>query len=423
MSGFRNIVRRYFPPSLRRALSAARSFVVAEEPHETQVLHDYEFVRDDNPRPRMTLVIPSVAPHNAFGGVTTGVDIFLEIGARAGADLRVLCDDFERTLDRSLVEARARIAGVDGRTIEVVRRLDQTPKVPVRSREIFVSYNWWTSLNIRSLLDAQLAAFGGPPRPFLYPIQEYEPLFYPFSSSHMLARLAFDPTHLCWGLFNSHQLRDFFVAQGHKVARSHVFEPKISSSLRPALMAGPTAKARRILIYGRPSIARNCFPAIERGLKLWARDFPEFADWEVVSAGMPHAPLPFGPGRTVTSLGKLSLDDYAKLLRTTAVGVSLMSSPHPSYPPLEMAHFGIRTVTNRYANKDLATAHDNIISTPDIDGTTIANAIAEACRGFLAAPDAGWAAKSHMPAYLDDKPWIFLDEVAMDLKALWAELP
>ncbi|HEY3694482.1 hypothetical protein, partial [Phenylobacterium sp.] len=80
-------------------------------------------------------------------------------------------------------------------------------------------------------------------------------------------------------------------------------------------------------------------------------------------------------------------------------------------------------VTNRYANKDLATAHDNIISAPDIDGLTIANALAQACRDFEAAPDAGWAAQSHMPAFLDPSPWAFLDEVALELGKVWQRLP
>lgn len=38
----------------------------------------------------------------------------------------------------------------------------------------------------------------------------------------------------------------------------------------------------------------------------------------------------------------------------TYAGISLMSSPHPSYPPLEMSVFGIKVITNNYSNKDLS---------------------------------------------------------------------
>ncbi|MBP7967934.1 MAG: hypothetical protein KAZ24_00570, partial [Brachymonas sp.] len=54
----------------------------------------------------------------------------------------------------------------------------------------------------------------------------------------------------------------------------------------------------------------------------------------------------------------------------TAVGLSLMVSPHPSYPPLEMAAFGARVVTNGFANKDLSTVSPSLVTAqpPNPDG-------------------------------------------------------
>jgi hypothetical protein len=421
MPKLRELLKRSLPEGLRDRVAKLRDSLAAPA-LETIVLHGYSMAIDDSPRPRLSLVIPSIAPKAAFGGVLTGLDIFLEIGKRTGVDLRIISDNFER-VDRSLVEARAKSIGLDGDTIEILGRDQETPRIAMRVHETLLSYNWWTTLNIRSLLDQQAAAFGGEAQPYIYLMQDYEPHFYPFSSTHMLARLAFEPTRPCWGLFNSHQLHEFYLAQGHSVTKSFVFEPQISNSLRPALAAGPPAKVKRILVYGRPSIPRNCFPAVEAGLKLWAARRPEFADWEVVSAGMAHEPTPFAPGRALRSMGKLSLEAYAELLRTTAVGLSLMASPHPSYPPLEMAHFGIRTVTNGYANKNLASAHDNIISMADIDAPTVAAALAEACSAFERDPAAGWWAKSHVTSFLDPAPWPFLDEVADELRKLWPAAP
>jgi hypothetical protein len=52
-----------------------------------------------------------------------------------------------------------------------------------------------------------------------------------------------------------------------------------------------------------------------------------------------------------------------------------MLSPHPSYPPLEMAAFGVRVVTNTYANKDLSHLSPFIeslpIVTPESIGTSL----------------------------------------------------
>ncbi len=111
-------------------------------------------------------------------------------------------------------------------------------------------------------------------------------------------------------------------------------------------------------------------------------------------------------------LGKLSIEQYAHTLETAAVGLSLMASPHPSYPPLEMAHFGVRTITNSYTCKDLSKVHENIVSLDNIFPEAIATALAEQCRAFLANPAAGWRAKSLTPDYLSDEPFPFMQELA-----------
>ena len=227
----------------------------------------------------------------------------------------------------------------------------------------------------------------------------------------MMVRLAFDMRTPYWGIFNTTELYDYCLAQGHRPERSFIFEPKISENLRPFLSQEMGKKERRILVYGRPGVARNCFPAIVKGLKAWVQATPDHAGWDIVSAGTPHRPVPIGNNRFIRSVGKLPLEDYARLLQSSAVGISLMSSPHPSYPPLEMAHFGILTVTNQYANKNLASAHDNIISIPDIVDTTIAGAVSQACRRFTDAPEAALVATSHMPWFLREDPFECLDDV------------
>jgi hypothetical protein len=419
MPQFRELAKRHMPVFARDLVIGMRERLSAP-PLEDIVLHDYQAVVDAETRPRLSLIIPSIAADKAFGGVTTGVDVFLEIGKRTGADLRIILDDFEHRIDRSLVDKRAKDLALDPEKIEIVPRLTDTPRIGIRATDIFMSYNWWATLNIRSVVRQQHNYFGGAPRPYLYLIQEYEPLFYPFSSTHMLARLAFEPRWPCWGIFNSAYLYEYFHAQGHRVERAFVFEPRLSTGLRPFLADGSPVKKRRILVYGRPGAARNCFPAVVKGLTAWSERYPEFSEWEVLSAGLPHKPVRFGPNRVMQSLGKLPLDRYGQVLRTSAIGLSLMSSPHPSYPPLEMAHFGIRTITNRYANKDLAAAHENILSIDDIAPETIADALASACNGFNLSPEAGWRGRTHVPSFLSAAPFEFLDNIARELSCAWA---
>lgn len=415
MTQLREWIKRSVPPSARDLFIDVRERL-SPPPYEDIVLHDYEPFAETEKRLRLTLVINSIAPAKAFGGVTTGIEIFLEIGRRTGADLRILIDDFEQSLDTSVVDKRSRALGLDPEKIEFVPRSGEVPKIGVRGNEVFFPYTCWITLNIRKLVVKQANLFSkATPNPYIYIIQDYEPQFYPFSSTHMMSRLAYDSDVPYWGVFNSKELYSYFLNQGHSASRCFVFEPRLSDSLRPFLKDPVPTKRERILLYGRPRIPRNCFPAALAGVRAWARSHPEYAGWEVVSAGAPHKPMPIGDGRVMRSLGKLSLEEYADLLRTTAVGLSLMSSPHPSYPPLEMAHFGIITVTNRYANKNLSDLHDNIISVVGIDPDSIAAALSLACRRFQSEPGGAWMEPSRVPSFVEQKPFAFLDEIARDL--------
>ena len=371
----REWLKRTLPTELRSAIIDVRSSL-APPPLEEIVLHGYDTGADPSDRRRLTLIIPSVSPDKAFGGVVTTLDVFLQVGRRCGADLRVILDDFENRADTSVLMKCAQRAGVDGAAIEVAQRTTAEPRLLLRRNEVFFTHNWWTTLNLQSLLDRQSELFGVR-RPFIYLIQDYEPGFYPFSSTHMASRSAYATEHPCWGVFNSGELHAYFSLQGHATERAFVFEPRLTDALRPFLALGPVAKQKRILVYGRPSIERNCYPAVKRGLRKWAAEYPAAAEWEVVSAGLPHPPTKLSPQLTLASLGKLPLADYAGLLRTTAIGLSLMASPHPSYPPLEMAHFGVRTITNSYTCKDLSTSHANIVSLSNIDAASIAGALSD----------------------------------------------
>jgi hypothetical protein len=231
----------------------------------------------------------------------------------------------------------------------------------------------------------------------------------------MAARLALGSNAPWWAIFNSNELYEYFLAQGHDVEKAFLFEPSLSSELRGYLDIPRPPKERKILVYGRPNVPRNCFPAICKGLAQWVRDDPESVNWKIISAGHHHSPINLGRGCTMTSSGKLAMEDYGQLLLRTAVGLSLMASPHPSYPPLEMAHFGIRTLTNRYANKDLSTSHENIHSLDDIAPETIAKALTQLCWEFEHSPEIGWNNRSLRPSFLHPQSTEFIDALSESL--------
>ena len=53
-----------------------------------------------------------------------------------------------------------------------------------------------------------------------------------------------------------------------------------------------------------------------------------------------------------------------------------MISPHPSYPPLEMAAFGVKVITNNFWNKDLSDWNKNITSVSDVKPDAVGSKLA-----------------------------------------------
>jgi hypothetical protein len=111
---------------------------------------------------------------------------------------------------------------------------------------------------------------------------------------------------------------------------------------------GPT----RIVLYGRPSTPRNLFSTALRSLNYALSKYNK-GTFEIISVGEKHEDVQLPCGFIVKSYGKLSPEAYLNLLAKSDIGLSLMLSPHPSYPPLEMALHGIRVITNKFENKQL----------------------------------------------------------------------
>lgn len=412
----REALKSALPKPLRQRISA----LLDRPPIDTVVLHDLTFRADDRREPRLTLVLPDLSRGEAFGGVTTGIAFFLALAAALGRpwDMRILTEATYDPAD-SVLPDLVRAAGLTPDRVQVdsLRRLGGA--VPTRQGDIFLVYNWWIALNIDPVLAAQARTHGRPRHPKLYIFQEYEPAFYPLSSAHMLAREAIeDSAGPLWMVFNTRELAGYYARQGHRATRSHVFEPRLDARLRTLRDNLSVAdKTRTLLVYGRPRIPRNCFPIIEKGLQIWSARTVAAPDWQIVSAGVAHRDLPLAGGRRLASLGKLSLADYGRLLRKSAVGISLMASPHPSYPPLEMAHFGVRAITNRYDGKEPSLRHDNLIALPDLRPATLAAELDRVIAEFEADPGLGLRGESRMPDYLGDAPFDCVAEIATGLLA------
>ena len=414
----RRLLRDHAPRPVRDVLRRVRA-LAAPRPIEESVLAPYRFEPAADGTRRLNLVIPSLDPADAFGGVNTCVEFLLkllaELRASGPVDLRMLVEQ-PQALSDTIVPSIARATGLttDGITIADGRR---GAVVPTRSNDVFMVYNWWTSLNIQPVLESQADHFGRR-HPKIYFLQDYEPQFYPFSSANLLARAALDIDWPIWPIINSTELAAYHTRMQHRADRLFVFEPRLNPSLRPSLDNLATVSKRRLLlVYGRPTIPRNCFTIIRKTLSLWAQE-PVAQGWEVLSAGMKHDPITLGNGLTLASMGRLSLEAYGRILSEAAVGLSLMASPHPSYPPLEMAHFGIKVLTNDYTDKKLSQAHSNISSFSDARPEYLALKLVKLCGEANDDLSAGVTSTSYMPKFMDNS-FDCLGSVADSLVELW----
>ena len=138
---------------------------------------------------------------------------------------------------------------------------------------------------------------------------------------------------------------------------------------------------RTFLFYARPNNVRNLFlhglAAIDEAI---SADILDPAEWRFhfVGSGIPSVQLTRGVTPIVSE--NLPWPAYAALIRGVDLGLSLMSTPHPSYPPLDLAACGAVAVTNRYGVKqDLNSYSSNIICS-DLAHSAIVEGIAAGVR-------------------------------------------
>jgi hypothetical protein len=366
---------------------------------------------DVAPATRLNLMVPALSERHVFGGIATALRCAGHL--RAGfASVRIIVTDEGHGITpapgawygRWPVLTPAPGQPVPDRADDhiVNGHPDFGRTLAVHAGDVFMATAWWTAHIAYPVLDWQDTTFGpqaGVPRRLLYLIQDYEPGFYAWSSRYALAEATYRHGERTLAVFNTQILADYFEREEYRFAVSHVLEPRLNPSLAAA-RARMTRfdKQRVILVYGRPSVERNAFGLIVAALRQWAQHYPQAAQWQVVSAGEAFEPIDLGAGCTLQPVGKLSLDDYAQQLAHSAIGISLMISPHPSYPPLEMAAFGVQVLTNVYANKDLSRISPQLVSLERVDPDTIALALTARCRAF----DEGHAA---MCVERDGLPW------------------
>lgn len=329
------------------------------KPNEIQEITPITTVKSNEKKIRINIVVPTLEKRAVYGGIATALDVFFEMKRQLGSDAydyRIILSE-SASVDKPYKDFNSLgffIAAGEDETVSqsiVPVGARKLQKLSVRENDIFIATAWWTAFVMHDIIVRYSLKF-----PLVYLIQDFEPCFYPWSSRYALAEETYKFNDIkTIALFNTSILKDYFTDKGYAFYQAFSFEPGMNADLMRYLKILPVVQRKKqVLIYGRPSVDRNLMPIIVLALKQLyvSRDIDD--GWEYISAGEYHPPIEIAKGKFIKPLGKLSLEEYAKVMKETSIGISLMLSPHPSYPPLEMACFGIRTITNKYANKDLS---------------------------------------------------------------------
>jgi hypothetical protein len=349
--------------------------------------------------PRLNLLIPSVRRQGVFGGVDTAMALFFSLCRRFGAARIIVTGDHvparatEIALKEMMHDRSWLLPESVELTIECPRSRTGSQPFDVSRNDFFMATSWVTAYLGLRLVNWQKRAYEIAGSPMLYLIQDYEPGFYAGSSRSALAETTYMSDTPVVAVYNSHELASYFARRGYRFHSSHVLEPLLNSTLdkeRTALMESAPKRTKTLLVYARPSVQRNAFDLAVEAVRFWQREYDGAGEWRVFGVGESFGPIRIGAGTTIRSLGKLSLHQYAVRLATSRVGLSLMMSPHPSYPPLEMAAFGMRVITNGFLDKDLSARSQNIVSVLVPTPENLGRALIEACKASEAGPDPHW---------------------------------
>lgn len=345
------------------------------------IINEVVFEKEDTTKSRINLVLPTLRKSKVFGGINTAVKLFEIVLKATNSDGRIIILNDEMNDEKWEYD----ISGFSRDNSHYnIYYLAETNHLAVREKDFFVFTSWRTIYTLNGIVEWYKNNYGNRDYKLIYMIQDYEPGFHAWSTEYVLAESTYrNQCDSIIAVFNSKQLYDFFKNKQYCFGIEYYFTPSLNGALKKELLGCNDLPKREkmILIYGRPSEYRNAFEIVRYSLKIWSSKYKKAREWKIVSLGEYFNELKL-ENNTIVAYGKVSLEEYAQCMLRAFAGISLMISPHPSYPPLEMSTFGVRTITNTFANKDLSGFNNNIISVNNCIPDEIANKLIEICEQY-----------------------------------------
>ncbi|HEY6537891.1 MAG TPA: hypothetical protein VI138_02485 [Candidatus Dormibacteraeota bacterium] len=319
---------------------------------------------------RVTMVTDTTSSAFLFGGVITALVLSVLLAERLDARLRLITRSHPPNL--SGLPEILRLSGVKSSPEITTTWLpygSEITSAETSDTDIYLTTSWWTTAATLESVPAEQV---------VYLLQDDERTFYPHGDQRLRCQETFDNPELSF-LVNSRMLYDHFERQGcvNVTRRGLWFEPAFPKSLFSA--AESAADKRRFVFYARPQNPRNLYLRGLEAISMAIRDGVLTPDeWEFIFVGHPDAQLLLPRDVKPILREGLSLAAYATLLGGVDVGLSLMYSPHPSYPPLDLAASGAIAVTNRYPGKTDLSGYSSNILLSDLEAEDIVRTLGRA---------------------------------------------
>ena len=334
---------------------------------------------------RLNLLLPTLRKLHVFGGIKTAVTLFSSTANLLTLDSNlkiriIVTDDTYLNSQDFLCFSDFSFTDVSEDSFEVksvcVRPHLLKDAMELSPNDIYFASAWWNALECQRLQKIQKFLFGQCQK-FVYFIQDYEPGFYAWSSKSALADSTYNASLPAIHIVNDSFLYDELKA---RLSENHFILPfGLNDAIYENLInSDPVKRENIILFYGRPSVSRNLFELTVDSIGKWIINNPfESRKWRVISVGEAYSEefLPDYLRNHIQILGKLEIKEYAYLLKCAKVGISFMQSPHPSYPPQEMAAAGLVVITNNWNSKNWSTRPGKYIPVDNLSPLNIAKCI------------------------------------------------
>jgi len=310
----------------------------------------------DEPVKRLNLVTDTINSDSLLGGVATALIVATEFANRYGYELRIITRktetnplNYENIIKISGIEKAKKVSFYSD-----YERFEKSIdfKMEISPDDIFFATSWWSAMAIAKTTIRKR---------FFYIIQEVETFFYNYGGERMLCEQVMQNPNIDF-IINSSYLNKYFETHEPQIVKNgHYFEPAFPAKLYKEKVFTNKEKYK-LFFYSRPNNPRNLYAVgVEMLKKAVERGIIDTDEWDIYCVGQNSPVITFSNGAKTQNLGQLSWTEYAEFLTDVDLGLCLMYTPHPSYPPFDVASSGGVVLSNKMLNKTSFDMCKNVI--------------------------------------------------------------